>query len=783
MAERRLKRQLNLAQVLMLGTSGTIAAEVFVLTGHVAGMSGPASVLVLLLVGLLSVSFALNYAELATAYPVTGGALTYVQEAYGTGLRSFLVGSLDSLSSAFYAALSAVGFAFSLRIFLPFVPIVPTALVVVLAFMVLNLLGVGNVGRVQLVLGMVLLGLLGAYVAGALGAPRGFRWERFLPDGRFFIHDGLGANVAMMFSTMALIFNAFVGFELIADDAEEVANPSRNIPIALLASVLIITVIYVAVTMATLGTVPWTEVAGSETSLTEASARIWPTVGPALIGVAGIIATLTSLNTAMLSATREALTLSRLGLWPSAMSRLGRMRVPYVAILGIGVVVALMSIVGLVDLLSYISSSGYLFVMFWSGLAMIRLRRDRPDLVRPFRVPLFPLSAYVQIGTCVVVVAFTAPTALLFGAGVIGALTAAYYLRPPVAAVVARRAAAVEVARDRLLVAVANPETAGGLVRLAASLSEQRTGSPVEVLAVSRAEHKSLPPAVDRLTSAHARRQGALLRRVSRELQGRNVPYFTELRMAACVTEGILGEIARRGDVRLLLMGWPGRLQPGQLAEHPVARLLAEAPVDVATFLNRGMPARPRRVLVPFGGGIHSRLALRLAVQLVEPHGGVVVALRCYHGAPGDNGGAPRVLGEDAVVDLAFEETPDVDDELHDELMLAREAIHAEFGSTPEAVCCRVIESHSVLQGILSALGEREFDLVAMGAALAPTVGEELFGSLTDAIAEALPTSVLLVRRYEPAPITWLRRRVKGIVEPVPTRDGEVAVVARSEAP
>lgn len=81
MAERRLKRELNLPQVLMLGTAGTIAAEIFVLTGHAAGTAGPASVLVLLLVGLLSSAFALNYAELATTYPVAGGALTYVQVA------------------------------------------------------------------------------------------------------------------------------------------------------------------------------------------------------------------------------------------------------------------------------------------------------------------------------------------------------------------------------------------------------------------------------------------------------------------------------------------------------------------------------------------------------------------------------------------------------------------------------------------------------------------------------------------------------------------------------
>jgi amino acid transporter len=86
---------LNLLQVVMLGTVGTIEAEIFVLTGYAAGLVGPATVLALIIGSLLSYSIALNYCELATAYPVTGGALTYVREAYGTNLLSFLVGCLD----------------------------------------------------------------------------------------------------------------------------------------------------------------------------------------------------------------------------------------------------------------------------------------------------------------------------------------------------------------------------------------------------------------------------------------------------------------------------------------------------------------------------------------------------------------------------------------------------------------------------------------------------------------------------------------------------------------
>jgi amino acid transporter/nucleotide-binding universal stress UspA family protein len=725
----------------MMGVSGTIAAEVFVLTGHVAGMSGPAGVLVVLAVGILSVAFALNYAELATTYPVTGGALTYVREAYGSGLRSFLVGSLDSLSSAFYAALSAVGFAYSLRVFLPTIPVVPVALIVVLAFTVLHLFGAGSVGRAQMLLGGVLFTLLGVYVFAGLTQPNGFSLHTLVPDGVFFVHDGVGANLTRMLATMALIFNAYVGFELIADDAEEVANPSRAIPIGLLGSLAIITVLYGVITLVTLGTIPWYDLAGSEMALTMAADRFMPGVGPAIVGIAGIIATLTSVNTAMLSATREALTLSRLGLWPRFMVRLGPTRTPYMAILCVGAAVALVSIVGLVDILSYISSSGYLFVMFWSGMAMIRLRRTYPDMERPFKVRLFPLTAYVQAATCVVVIAFTAGVALAFGAGVLSLLTIAYYLRGPLARALSRRAQAARRTSDRILLAIANPDTAGNLVALGASLAERVPGTVMELLSVAVSHPTRLPRPMGHLTAQFRLRESELLSKLNGHLRERNIPYFTRVRMAGSVSEGIVAEVERHGDVKLLIMGWPGLGSTETLAEHPVTEVLQKAPTNIAVFLNRGMPEL-RRILVPFGGGIHSRLALRLAVELAQEEDAEVTVLRCFCRGTQEQ------------------------DDVHDELMMARESMEVELGEIPPFVTTKVLCAESVVDGINAELAAEAYQLVVIGAALARSLQTDLFGPLTDQIAEVLPCSVLLVSRYEPAPITWARKRVKRVTEP-----------------
>lgn len=649
---------------------------------------------------------------------------------------------MDSLSSAFYAALSAVGFAYSLRVFLPFIPIVPTAAIVTLTFVVLHLFGVSRVGRAQMVLGGVLLMLLAVYVVAGLVQPQGFSWERFVPGRKFFVYDTVGTNIAMILGTSALIFNAFVGFELIADDAEEVSNPNRNIPIALLGSLAGITLIYTLVTLVTLGTIPWPELAGSETALTQAVSRFMPRVGPALMGLAGIIATLTSINTAMLSATREAMTLSRLGLWPRAMARLGRLRTPYVAILFIGAIISLTSALGVVTLLGYISSSGYLFVMFWSGLAILRLHRLHPNVERPFRAPFFPLTAYVQVVTCVVIVAFTAPAALAFGGGVLLLLTAVYCVREPLSEQMAERKLAAANGHHRILVTVANPDTADGLIDLAASLSERAAGTMMEVLTVSPNPRRRLPRAMKHLAVQLKQRENELLVRLNSSLRQRNIPFYIHARAADNIAEGIVKEVTEHGDVKFLIMGWPGVQSPERLAGHSVTTVLKEAPTNVAVLLNRNA-SKLKRILVPFGGGVHARLALRLAVELAEQEDAEIVALRVYCGAEHQES-----------------------EEVEDELMLAHEIIEAEFDRVPSSVQLKLICSESVPAGILAELQSQEYQLVVIGAALARSFESDLFGSMTDRIAEMIPCSTLLVSRYEPAAITWVRRRVKEMVEP-----------------
>jgi nucleotide-binding universal stress UspA family protein len=400
----------------------------------------------------------------------------------------------------------------------------------------------------------------------------------------------------------------------------------------------------------------------------------------------------------------------------------------------VGGLVALVAIIGLVDFLSYISSSGYLFVLFWASLAMVRLRRLFPDISRPFRVPLFPLTAYLAAGTCAIIIAFTSAQALLFGAGVLGVLTLSYYAYRPVSRVIASRFRARTPISSRILVPVANPATARSLGRIAyvlARASQDTTVCLLTVVPKSRLRNGTAERAIARL----GLRQNLLLSQVASALHSENVPVYTKVRAADTAADGILAELRNHGADKLILMGWPGPLPADAVATNLVKVILRQAPTSVAVLKDQGLDAI-RRILVPIGGGPHSRLAVRVAYEIAEEEDARVTALFCACGA--------RTA-----------------DEMEDDLLLLREIIEDELGDVPSRFTTRVALAPDVVTGITAEIERRPYNLVVMGASEEVWSGRQLFGSIDDQLAVELPCSILLVRQHESAAMVWVRRQAR----------------------
>ncbi|MFZ3069702.1 MAG: amino acid permease [Anaerolineaceae bacterium] len=731
MAKRTLKRQLNLVQVIMLGTAGTLGSGIFILTGHAAGVGGSATVLAVIIAGLLSFSIALNYCELATTYPETGGAMTYVREAWGKGLLSFLVGSMDCISSTFYCALSAVGFAYSLSVFFPAIPIVPVAIGAILVFMVLNILGVTNVGNIQIVMGIILLVAFTVYIVAGFTSPNGFNFEILLPQGQIFQSKNFGTNLTSILRTIALIYALYVGFEVIADDAEEVKNPTKNIPIAIIVSLILITVIYTLTVTVALGTTPWQQLAGSETALSDTIRVFLPGLGVSIIGIAGMVGALTSVNSSMLSATRESFTLSRDGAWPAMLSRLNKARVPFMAIVMIAVISIFITGIGLVNFLSYITSAGYLFVLFFSNMAMIKLRKKYPFIHRPFKVPLFPLTPIMASLTCLIVICFSEVKALIFTAGIIGIFATYYYVRIGVESWQEAHTRSLSPGRYRLVVPFMNDSGLDSVMKIGASLAEAKSDMNMCLLMVMKKQPDS--GSVD-LDSDHQTRQYLLEKFVHYAVE-RNVPLYSKTVSAETMADGILEEIHTDNNVRLLLFRWPDSPADQELFTDTMQKIIKAGVVNVGVLYDKGVD-HIQNVLVPVGGGYHCKLAIHIADDLANIDRGNVDFLRV----------APSDLNKE---------------EYEDQLAYLQEVVMTELGNIPGNVSLHIEQSDSPTDAIIEQAQAGNYDLLIIGSSEAENQDQTLFGSIVKQVRINVPCSTLVIRQHESVAASWLRRQFK----------------------
>jgi amino acid transporter/nucleotide-binding universal stress UspA family protein len=732
--KRTLKRQLNLPQVIMLGTAGTLGSGVFILSGHAAAIAGPAAIWAVLIAGVLSFSIALNYCELATTYPETGGAMTYVREAWGKGLISFLVGSMDCISSTFYTALSAVGFAYSVSVFFPGLHnsafgIGAVAIAAISLFVILNILGVTKVGNLQVVMGGALLVAFAIYVIGGFTMPNGFSTATLMPTGRWFESGDFGVNFGVILKTIALIYAMYVGFEVIADDAEEVKNPTKNIPMAIMISLFLIVVVYTLVITVAMGTS--STIAGSETAISDTIRMFLGTPGATIIGLAGMVGALTSINSSMLSATRESFTLSRDGSWPGFLSRLNKARVPYLAIIFIGAVSILITGIGAVDFLSYITSGGYLFVLLLSNLSMITLRKKYPYIHRPFKVPFFPLTPIIASLVCVIVLRYSEVRALIFMAAVLAVFTLYYFGRLGLAAWQSEHKRSQDPGRYRIVVPIQQDSGMENLIRLGASIANVQNDVSMCLLQVIEPE---VSENVDAKTQLVRSRQYTLEKFIKHAVE-RNVPMYAKTVTDSTPADGIINEMRNDNNVRLMLFKWPVGESEQTKFNEIVDPVIRSGLTNVGILFDRGID-RLENILVPVGGGYHSKFAIQIADSLAKADNGSVDVIR--------------------MVD------EELDDEMYeDQMAFLQEIVIVQLENIPGNLNLHIVRGNDPASAIIEETRQRDYDLVVIGSYEGDTHGEYLFGELVDRVRKGTSTSVLVVRHYENPAASWLRRQLR----------------------
>jgi nucleotide-binding universal stress UspA family protein len=457
-------------------------------------------------------------------------------------------------------------------------------------------------------------------------------------------------------------------------------------------------------------------------------------VGVTIIAMAGMIGALTSINSSMLSATRETFTLSRDGNWPLALSHLNRARVPFMAIIMIGVISIMITVFGVVDFLSYITSAGYLFVLFFSNLAMITLRKKYPDIHRPFKVPLFPLTPILASLTCIVVIFFSDLDAILFTGGVILVFSLYYFGKMGTELWQESHRRDLSPGRWRILMPILDIKGSDSLMKLGALMAESEKDLNMCALTVipttGQVDQKAPGNYVDEIRQ----QRRAILDHFIHYAVDRNVPMYTKTVTGPTLADGIVNEIKNDPNVKLLLMNWledrPGKDPINQIAQ----RVITEGKTNIGILKDKGLQ-KYENILVPVGGGHNSRLAIHLANDIAMREGSHVSYI--------------RVIPEE------------FDEEMNEDMIsYLQEILLTTLGEVPANASLSILYSTSIADAILNECEENEYDLVLLGTSTEPLNGS-LFGKVCDRVVEQSPYSVLVVHRYQSAPATWLRHQAK----------------------
>jgi APA family basic amino acid/polyamine antiporter len=420
----RLRKRLGPLDLMGFGIGVVIGTGIFTLTGVEAKLhAGPAIVISFLVAGVVSVLAALCYAELASAVPTAGSAYTYAYATLGEPIAwiigwdlilefalgasvvargwSGYLGDLLSLPTSFFGEKSVVNLG---------------AMLIVLALGVIAVVGIRESARVTNTLVLIKVSICVFVVVAGLFFIKGSNLTPFVPPAKaadagtsgltqplsqvLFGIAPTAYGAAGIITAAAVVFFAYTGFEALANLSEETRRPARDLPLGILGTLALSTVLYVGVSFVMVGMIRYNRI-DEGAPIASAFRAVGANWAATLVSIAAVAGLTSVILVDLVGMGRIGFAISRDGLIPKSIGRVHpRWGTPYRVTIGTTVLV--MAISGFIPLtaLADLVSIGTLFAFILVSVAVAILRHTRPDMERPFRVPLSPVLPILSALAC-----------------------------------------------------------------------------------------------------------------------------------------------------------------------------------------------------------------------------------------------------------------------------------------------------------------------------------------------------------------------------------------------
>lgn len=625
--EGELARNLGFVEAMTMGGGTMIGAGIFILPGIAAEGAGPASSLSFGIAGVVALLAAISLSELATGMPIAGGSYHYVNRALGSFFGS-IVGWGMWTGLMFASAFYMIGFGQYLVEPIPFLD-----------------------GRFF----VVLLGLLGlAFLIGVnyYGTEESSTFQNvmigaetvvilvFLAIGFFYIdpsnlEEFAPTGPSGIIATTGLVFVTFLGFEIIATVAEEVKNPGRNIPLTMILSVVLVTILYMVVMVVSTGVVPYDNLGDSLVPVSDVAAVSMGTAGVVGIVAAAVIAAISSSNSSILAAARVVFAMGRDNLmndWLNATH--SRFRTPHRAVVITGAVTAMLVAAGLqveaiIELLAEVASFSFLIAYALVHVSVVVIRRADPDGYDPdFEVPglLYPWVPIAGVVFSFAIITQMDPIVVVIGAAVV-ALGIVWYFgyvryRDVDESLMGEAIVGEPTPADnrsegyRVVVPIANPETQKNLLRLAAVNAHTHAGEEEpEIVAINVVQVPSQTSLEQNVQFEEERieTQQKLLESAHEAAADLDVNLRTRAIVGRDIGRSVLS-VVEEEEADHVLLGWQGRRRRRDVVfGSTIDPVLERAPCEV-TIVNLNEDGIGKPVALA-GPGPHAPVAARRAAE------------------------------------------------------------------------------------------------------------------------------------------------------------------------